>query len=208
MNCWYTFLSRTIISAVLIAFIANTSLVAAAADDATDAGLVPIHDTQTGSLVGYVDMQQQEVFNSQHKYVGAWDNEGTYDASGDQILDKPLPGMLLANSSAPTSEESQSTLVMPKGKLLNRIVIEQVPVPMEVLQERIVEGQMGRAGRVLTDAERAEREARRKLLLEKKAKHKLHPDHKPAKPNIQPTDKVSKKAKKVPVAKERLASAK
>ena len=172
-----------------------------AADDATDASLVPIHDTQTGSLVGYVDLHQQEVFNAQHKYVGAWDDEGTYDASGDQILDKPLPGMLLANSSAPATEESQSTLVMPKGKLLNRIVIEQVPVPMEVLQERVVEGRMGRAGRVLTDAERAEREARRKLLLEKKAEHKLHPEHKPA-------NKVSKKAKKVPVAKERLASAK
>ena len=71
MNCWHTFLSRSFISAVLIPFILNPSLVAAAASDATDASLVPIHDTQTGSLVGYVDIQQQEVFNSQHKYVGA-----------------------------------------------------------------------------------------------------------------------------------------
>src|SRR5262249_5129856 len=135
-------------------------------------------------------------------------DEGTYDASGDQILDKPLPGMLLANSLAPASEESQNTLVMPKGKPLNRIVIEQVPVPMEILQQRIVEGRMGRAGRALTDSERAEWEARRKLLLEKKAEHKLHLEHKPAKLNVQPTNKVSNKAKKVPKSKERLASVK
>jgi hypothetical protein len=126
-------------------------------------------------LVGYVDMQEQEVFDIQRQYIGSWDDEGTYDASGNQVLDKPLPGILLSQGAAVAAvDKSRSTLAIPDGRLLNQVVIERVPVATEVLQERIITPRMGHPGRTLTDAERAERAARRKLVLEKKAAHKVH----------------------------------
>jgi hypothetical protein len=176
MNCWHTFLSRSFIFAILFPFLVNLNLVAGAAGEATDARLAPIHDTRTGSVVGYADMQQQEVFNAQQQYVGNWDQDGTYDAQGNQVLDKPMPGILLTSGNAKGANASQTILAMPNGLPLNRVAIQRVPVAVETVGVPVVTAGtvplIVRSGRGLTEAERAIHAQRRAMMEAKKTERK------------------------------------
>lgn len=73
------------------------------------ADAVPVHEMQSGAVIGFIDVKHQKVFNALHQFMGSWDNSGTYDPLGNQVLDYPVPGALLG----------QTTVILPGRRHLN-----------------------------------------------------------------------------------------